>query len=385
MDRLELYARMSREAYRVLTCDADATARFEAVESWLPGITSMRSTEQGSGAFCVNLPGKLILAFRGTQTPKDMFLDAECVPELFVAPGGSWDVHGGFLACPAVLAMAPWVRSVPAVALRESSTRLSVATAWVARLQRWQPWSSNASDAYTLWFPPGVLRPGVRRRLRHAPGRPETSRIVHAVDLVPRLPGVLYRHVCQGEWITTDGHWTQAPSILACDLSGLWMALPSTPTTWTSTCRPVRNWQRVTPPLPLSYPMRQLIAILALFALICASAPGVETSTQLNYQVGQSGITWLNQAKQLTLSATEQNVVVQVTAGYPVYVQFAPPASSTNSWTYSTVTSDSTKTTAVAAGQNLILKFSGTTTVYLVSTSGVTISISCLDYTQRSN
>ncbi len=111
--------------------------------------------------------------------------------------------------------------------------------------------------------------------------------------------------------------------------------------------------------------------------------PATETSTTLNYQVGQSGVTWLNLGKQITLSATEQNVVVQVTPGYPVYVQFAPPASGGNSWTYSTVTGDSTQTTAVAAGQFVKLKFSANTTLYLVSSSGVTLSISCLDYDIR--
>ena len=127
--------------------------------------------------------------------------------------------------------------------------------------------------------------------------------------------------------------------------------------------------------------------ITAAFLLLLGPAPkpepATETSTTINYQVGQSGTAWLNLGTQLTLSSTEQNIVFQVTPGYPVYVQFAPPATSANSWTYSTVTGSSTQTTTVVGGQVLKLKFAANTTLYVASTSGVTLSISCLDYDIR--
>jgi hypothetical protein len=127
--------------------------------------------------------------------------------------------------------------------------------------------------------------------------------------------------------------------------------------------------------------MRELTRLLLLL-LLTSVAIATETSTALDYDVRQSNFTTtsLNNATQVTLSSTEQNVVITCAPTYPVVVQFAQGAT-TNSWTYSTVSATSTQTTTVAAGQNCILCiFPGTTTLYLKSASGVTLSISPLTY-----
>lgn len=119
------------------------------------------------------------------------------------------------------------------------------------------------------------------------------------------------------------------------------------------------------------------ILILA-FLLLLGVGFAAETSTALNYDSRQSGFKF-NNATQLALTSTEQNIVVTTAPRRAALVQFAPPASSANSWTYSLTTADGTKTTTVAAGQAVKLLLHNGDTVYLVSSAGVTISISCLD------
>lgn len=214
MDPLELYARLSREAYRRITSPADAAARLTAVLGWMPDATSVHWSELGSGGLAIFMPGRLILAFRGTETPADMFLDAEVLPERFVAPGGSWLVHGGFLR--AWSALAPWVRSLQPFGMLDlvvcgHSLGGAVATLAAMELQ--------AQDAYTYGCPKVAIGPELAAA--YAQHGPETSRIVHAVDLVPQLPPGLYQHACPGAWLTTEGRWTQEPSAIERDLADL--------------------------------------------------------------------------------------------------------------------------------------------------------------------
>lgn len=118
---------------------------------------------------------------------------------------------------------------------------------------------------------------------------------------------------------------------------------------------------------------------LLLAAILCCLglSYAAETSTAINYDVRQSGFKF-NDATQIALTSTEQNVVFTTQPGHQVFVQFAPPSSSGNTWTYSLTSGDSTKTTTVASGQTVKLRIGNGDTVYLKSASGVTISISCL-------
>lgn len=123
--------------------------------------------------------------------------------------------------------------------------------------------------------------------------------------------------------------------------------------------------------------MRLLTSILFLFSLLTSAGFATETSTPINYDIRQSGFKF-NDATNVTLSSSEQNIVITVAPGYPVYVQFAPPVTGSNAWAYSLTTG--THQTGVAASQPLILKFSSTTTVFMTSTAGTTIAVSCLTY-----
>jgi hypothetical protein len=215
MDRLELYARLSREAYRRISCDADALARMRGVQAWIPGYCLLRSTELGSGAFSIRTDTRLILVFRGTETPRDMFLDAEVLPARFVAPGGSWEVHGGFLR--AWDALAPWVRSQQPFGqytdLVVCGHSLGGAIATLAGMEL------RAQDAYTYGSPKVSF--GRDFTDAYAELGPETSRIVHDVDLVPQLPPGMYQHVCEGEFLTDLGSWITEPPMLERDLADL--------------------------------------------------------------------------------------------------------------------------------------------------------------------
>ena len=93
MDAMELGARLSAEAYRPVDTDDDASARMAALSSMLPKVLSVRTArlepDAAFGAFCVTVPGKSYIVFRGTADIRDGLVDAEVAPASFLCPGSA--------------------------------------------------------------------------------------------------------------------------------------------------------------------------------------------------------------------------------------------------------------------------------------------------------
>lgn len=106
-----------------------------------------------------------------------------------------------------------------------------------------------------------------------------------------------------------------------------------------------------------------MIRIAALLLFFLTSALGVATTTTLAYTLNPSKV---NANVQFATNATENIVVVQVSPGHPVTVEFNDSAA----WSYRTTTADSTADSTtdkpVAASQALKLRFTQTTTFYTV-------------------
>ena len=216
MDRIELHARLAAEAYRVIDSAAQASARFQAIAAWIPTVTGVRSTEQGIGAYCVNAPGMVILVFRGTADIRDVGLDAEVMPAQFICDRCSALVHSGFRD--AWEGLRPWVGSLEPfghVLLSACGHSLGAAVATLAGM------SLSADQVFTYGSP--MVSYGRRFADAYDGAGPITTRVVHADDLVPQLPGGNYGHVGTELRVGDDGASVLEPSglqVLADDIDG---------------------------------------------------------------------------------------------------------------------------------------------------------------------
>ncbi len=107
--------------------------------------------------------------------------------------------------------------------------------------------------------------------------------------------------------------------------------------------------------------MKRLLPILAL--LLVAGASQAVTSTALVCTYG--GTSFINKNTQFATVATEANVVVTVSAGHPVTIEF----SDTAAWNYRSTTADSTTDKPIAASQPYRVRFTQTTTFYVTRQS----------------
>lgn len=208
MDAMELAARLAQEAYREITCDADSKARADAIASWLPTLTSVRSTEDGFGALCVNCPGKAYLVFRGTEleSVRDLLSDGEIAPLAFINSYNSALVHGGFRR--AQLGLRDWVdRLGPFGAIQVTAIGHS-AGGDLAEL--FAVYLKSVTDVYTF----GAAKLGYGRSFTDCYTQRDlrTSRIVHALDIVPSLLTDPYEHPTPAVTITTDGAFCEPPA-----------------------------------------------------------------------------------------------------------------------------------------------------------------------------
>ncbi len=109
--------------------------------------------------------------------------------------------------------------------------------------------------------------------------------------------------------------------------------------------------------------MRSILSALVLLLALVGQAFGVAATTTLNYKVGATPIGTNTQA---AINATENVVVVQVTPGHPVTVEFAGSAA----WSYRSTTATSTTDKPIAASTPYRMRFTETTTFYHVRQVG---------------
>ena len=84
-------------------------------------------------------------------------------------------------------------------------------------------------------------------------------------------------------------------------------------------------------------------------------------STALSFAYGQS-TAFLNIPVNVASVTGEATIILTVTKGYPIDVSFV----GTNAWIFRATTSVTTNDMPVAAGQPLVLRFSQTTTFYIL-------------------
>ncbi len=100
--------------------------------------------------------------------------------------------------------------------------------------------------------------------------------------------------------------------------------------------------------------------ILSIIALLLLATPffGVATTTTLDYRNG--GTAFVNVPTNATTNATENIVIVTVTPGHPVTVEF----SDTAAWYYRTTIGVSTNDKPIATSTPIRLRFTQTSTFY---------------------
>ncbi len=147
--------------------------------------------------------GELVMGFRGTEDTSDALRDAEILVSALTCVRLPWThlVHAGFLG--GWESVSGWARKLW---MDLKPDRLTVCGhslgGALATLCAVDAFADIVTSVYTYGSP----RVGLSSFASdYAKAGLQTTRVVHALDVVPRVPGLPYEHVCEGLWLDDTG------------------------------------------------------------------------------------------------------------------------------------------------------------------------------------